>query len=62
RDAPRGRRSISQALKMLRLPVPETRESPTGESRRLFKFAVKTVAPTGVGEIPVAARQPQRFI
>uniref|UniRef100_UPI00257E139A hypothetical protein n=1 Tax=Pseudomonas sp. UBA6699 TaxID=1947333 RepID=UPI00257E139A len=24
RDAPRGRRSISQALKMLRLPVPET--------------------------------------
>ncbi|WP_220466961.1 hypothetical protein, partial [Pseudomonas juntendi] len=62
RDAPGGRRSISQALKMLRLPLPETIESPTGESRRLFKFAVKTVAPTGVGEIPVAARQPQRFI
>ena len=30
RDAPRGRRSISQALKMLRLPLPGTIESPTG--------------------------------
>ncbi|MBS6040528.1 hypothetical protein, partial [Pseudomonas sp.] len=33
--APRGRRSISQALKMLRLPLPETIESPTGTAQSL---------------------------
>ncbi|MEW5609445.1 hypothetical protein, partial [Pseudomonas juntendi] len=38
RDAPRGRRSISQALKMQRLPLPGTIESPTGSPQALHTF------------------------
>ncbi|MCK2118076.1 hypothetical protein MYW52_21585, partial [Pseudomonas juntendi] len=38
RDAPRGRRSISQALKMQRLPLPGTIQSPTGSPQALHIF------------------------